>query len=107
MKKILFIAIVFLSTFASAQDTLVMPEKYTAHNKGKFYIYWGGNRETFSKSDITFSGTGYDFTLQDVSAHDKPKGWHIDYINPARMTIPQTNFRIGYFINDKYNISIG
>lgn len=82
-------------------------EKYTAHNKGKFYIYWGGNRETYTKSDITFTGAGYDFTLQDVAANDKPKGWHVDYVNPGRMTIPQTNFRLGYFINDHYNVSIG
>jgi hypothetical protein len=40
-------------------------------------------------------------------ANDKPKGWSIDYVNPGRMTIPQTNLRIGYFINDHYNISIG
>lgn len=91
----------------SAQDVLATPEKYTAHNKGKFYLYWGGNRETFSKSDIRFKGADYDFTLYDVSAHDKPKGWHVDYINPCRMTIPQTNLRIGYFITDKYNISVG
>ena len=73
-------------------------EKYTAHNKGKFYVYWGGNRETFSKSDIRFKGADYDFTLYDVEAHDKPKGWHVDYVNPGRMTIPQTNFRMGYFL---------
>src|SRR5690606_10382942 len=82
-------------------------KKYTAGNKGKIYIYWGGNRDFFSKSDIRFQGDGYDFTLHDVKAEDKPKGWHIDYINPARMTIPQTNLRIGYFISDKYNISLG
>ncbi|PKP15076.1 MAG: hypothetical protein CVU07_11630, partial [Bacteroidetes bacterium HGW-Bacteroidetes-23] len=70
----------------SAQDVTATPEKYTAHNKGKFYLYWGGNRETFSKSDIRFKGADYDFTLYDVSAHDKPKGWHVDYINPCRMT---------------------
>jgi hypothetical protein len=23
------------------------------------------------------------------------KGWHVDYINPAKMTIPQTNFKLG------------
>lgn len=83
------------------------PARYTAHNKGKMFIYWGGNRESFSKSDIHFKGPDYDFTLYDVQASDKPKGWQVDYINPARMTIPQTNFRIGYFINDHYNISIG
>ncbi len=82
-------------------------ERYTAHNKGKFFLWWGGNRESFTKSDIRFQGSNYDFTIDNVGAQDKPKGWHIDYINPARMTIPQTNLRIGYFINDHYNISIG
>lgn len=95
------------SQYTFSQETVENPEKYTAHNKGKFYIYWGGNRDNYSKSDIHFKGADYDFTLYDVTAHDKPKGWHIDYINPARMTIPQTNLRIGYFITDKYNVSIG
>ncbi|WP_371266477.1 hypothetical protein [Flavobacterium sp.] len=91
----------------SAQEAPIRKEKYTTHNKGKFYIYWGGNRETYSKSDIHFKGNDYDFTLYNVSAHDKSKGFHIDYFNPTRMTIPQTNFRVGYFITDKYNISLG
>lgn len=95
------------SQYTFSQETVETPEKYTAHNKGKFYIYWGGNRETYSKSDIHFYGADYDFTIYDVEAHDKPKGWHVDYINPGRMTIPQTNFRLGYFISDHYNISIG
>jgi len=81
--------------------------KYTSHNKGKLYVYWGGNRAHYSDSDIHFKGTNYDFILKDVASHDKPKGYHIDYINPTRMTIPQTNFRLGYFISDHYNISVG
>ena len=95
------------SQYAFSQEIVANPEKYTAKNKGKFYIFWGGNRESYSKSDIRFKGEDYDFTLYDVAAHDKPKGFHIDYINPTRITIPQTNFRLGYFITDKYNISIG
>ncbi len=87
--------------------TLLAQREYTAHNKGKFYFYWGGNRDYFTKSDIRFQGDNYDFTLYDVEAQDKPKGWHIDYINPARMTIPQTNLRVGYFLTDNYNISLG
>lgn len=110
MKKILLFSIIIIcssSQFITAQDTNTTPDKYTAHNKGKFYIFWGGNRESFSKSDIHFEGDNYNFTLNNVGASDKPKGWQIDYVNPARMTIPQTNFRIGYFLNDHYNISIG
>ena len=108
MKQIFYILFLQLSFSVFSQNTEnVMPEKYTAHNKGKIYIFWGGNIDSFSKSDIHFAGAGYDFTLYDVTAQDKPKGWHVDYINPARMTIPQTNFRLGYYITDKYNISIG
>ena len=99
-------ATVLITQFLLAQDT-TKPEKYTAHNKGKFFVYWGGNRESYTKSDIRFYGNDYDFTLQNVTAYDKPKGWHVDYVNPSRMTIPQTNFRVGYFINDHYNITIG
>lgn len=104
--KLLSFLLLVISANIYAQET-VNPEKYTSHNKGKFYFFWGGNRESFSKSDIHFTGDNYDFTLYDVAAHDKPKGWHIDYFNPTRITIPQTNLRIGYFINDHYNISIG
>ncbi|WP_396161145.1 hypothetical protein [Flavobacterium sp.] len=95
------------SQYAFSQETVENPDKYTAHNKGKFYIFWGGNRESYTKSDIRFKGADYDFTIYNIEAHDKPKGFHIDYFNPARMTIPQTNIRVGYFISDHYNISIG
>ncbi|RDI07011.1 hypothetical protein [Flavobacterium sp. AG291] len=95
------------SQYTFAQEVATEPEKYTAHNKGKFFFYWGGNRETYTKSDLHFKGDGYNFTVQDAVADDKPKGWHIDYINPGKMTIPQTNLKVGYFISDHYNISIG
>ena len=90
-----------------AQEKIVVQDTYTSHNKGKFFISWGGNRDSYTKSDITFRGKDYNFTLDNVQAHDKPKGWHIDYLNPSRMTIPQTNFRLGYFLNDHYSVAIG
>ena len=109
MKIIIILLLVFCSSpqLILSQEKIEEPEKYTSHNKGKFYVFWGGNRDNFTKSDIHFSGDNYDFTLNNVEANDKPKGWHIDYLNPARMTIPQTNFKIGYFLTDHYNISIG
>jgi hypothetical protein len=104
---LLSFTLVLFSLNVFAQEAIKIQEKYTAHKKGKFFISWGGNRETYSKSDIQFKGTDYDFTIYDVSAHDKPKGWHIDYINPGRMTIPQTNLRLGYFVNDHYSVALG
>ncbi|OUD33211.1 hypothetical protein [Flavobacterium sp. FPG59] len=110
MKKIfLYIVLFALSCIQNvqAQEEIKIQQKYTAHNKGKFFVSWGGNRDSFTKSDVTFKGKDYNFTLENISSNDKPKGWHVDYINPTRMTIPQTNFRIGYFINDHYSIAIG
>jgi hypothetical protein len=100
------LALVFTNT-ATAQKEITKQDKYTSHNKGKFFVSWGGNRESYSKSDITFRGKDYNFTIENITAHDKPKGFHLDYINPAKMTIPQTNFRMGYFISDHYSIAIG
>lgn len=105
LKPLLVIAGLLFSINIAAQDSA--PKKYTAIKKGKFFISWGGNRETFTKSNITFKGENYNFTIKDATAKDKPKGWHIDYINPTRITIPQTNVKIGYYISDNYVISFG
>lgn len=106
MKTSYYYFVLFLTTtIAIAQENT--PVRYTAHNKGKFFISWGGNRESYSKSDVTFTGKDYRFTVADMRAHDKPKGWHVDYINPTKMTIPQTNLRLGYFFSDHYSVAIG
>ncbi|MCB9201993.1 MAG: hypothetical protein H6604_02945 [Flavobacteriales bacterium] len=79
-----------------------------AQNKGTFYIYWGWNEDSYSKSDIHFKGNGYDFTLHDVEAKDKPLPFGLKpHFQLDKITIPQTNVRIGYFINDKWDISLG
>ena len=76
-------------------------------NKGKMFAYWGWNRGHFSASDITFKGDDYNFTLQDVKSNDKPKPFGIYYFKLDEVTIPQTNFRIGYFFKENYTISLG
>ena len=50
-------------------------------NKEKFYALWGWNRGKFSKSDITFTGADYNFTLQNVKAKDKPKPFGIYFFH--------------------------
>ncbi len=68
--------------------------------KGSMFIFWGWNRAAFSKSDIRFKGNGYDFTLNNVVAHDRPSALSWDYINPGELSAPQFNFRYAYFIKD-------
>lgn len=74
----------------------------------RFYFYGGWNAGSYSKSDITFSGVDYNFRLKNVVAKDRQTPFSFDqYINPKNITIPQYNFRIGYFIKKNWDISFG
>lgn len=104
MKCIVFLFI-FISTFSFSQD-----EKSTSSisKKGSFYVFWGWNRDLYSKSDIMFRGNDYNFTLDNVVAKDRQSPFEFEvYLNPNKITIPQYNFRVGYYFNDKYEISVG
>ena len=81
---------------------------YSSTNKGQFYISWGWNRAAYTKSNISFKGSDYDFELRKVVAHDKPSKFSFrDYLQIDRLTIPQTNFKIGYFIRKNLAITFG
>jgi hypothetical protein len=76
--------------------------------KHSFYIFWGWNRDSYTKSDLHFTGDTYNFTLKNVIADDKQSNFDAGlYFNPSTASIPQYNFRIGYYWNDHYSISIG
>ena len=75
--------------------------------KGEWFVHWGWNFSWYDTSDINFKGSGYDFTLKDVKAKDRPSKLSTDYINPMELTTPQFNFRFGYYIKDNYSISLG
>lgn len=99
------IILLFIPILAFAQNN---SDFNTSGNKGKIFFYWGWNRSAYSNSDIAFTGNNYNFTLTNVVADDRQSPFEIKtHLNPARATIPQYNFRIGYFISDNYNISIG
>lgn len=87
-------------------EEVIQKKKVT--NKGKFFVYWGWNWASYSDSDIRFKGENYDFTLYNVKARDRQTKFSFnDYFNPGRVTIPQTNYRIGYFFKENYTVSIG
>lgn len=107
MKKLLLtLSILLIATgFSFSQDRSNTQQNYRA---GSFYVYWGWNIGWYSNSDIHFTGSNYDFTLSNVYATDRQSKFNVNtYFNPTTVTIPQYNFRIGYFINDHYNISFG
>lgn len=105
MKKILIASLLLaLNCYCIAQDR---PTANSYDHLGKIFVYWGYNRGMYSKTDLHFSGQEYNFTLKNVMAKDRPTPLSGTYFNPTKITIPQYNFRIGYFIKPKYSISFG
>lgn len=122
MKKILSIILLFIfsnstqaqvnqastTSFTTPSKSIFSPErKRNFSRKGNFYFHWGYNNSWYQNSDINFKGPGYDFTIKDVTAQDRQSKLSWDYLNPAEISIPQYNIRIGYFIKDNYSISVG
>jgi len=106
MSKHITILLFLVGTSLIAQDT--QNSNFQTKNKGKLFVYWGWNRGFYSDSDITFKGDDYNFTLNQAKASDRPSEFSIDkYFNPVNITIPQNNYRIGYFFKENYTISIG
>lgn len=97
-----FLVISILSGFAQEEKT-----KNNNVRIGKFYAYWGWNLSGYSKSDITFEGDNYNFTLHDVAAQDRQSPLGLDYLNPLKISIPQYDFRFGYYLKDDLDISFG
>jgi len=106
MKKGVILLLIIMSTSLFAQEITVPINK--KGNKGKMYVLWGWNRAFFSDSDIHFKGDNFDFELKNVEGNDRISEFsYNNYFKWDRVTIPQTNFRIGYFFHDNYTISLG
>jgi hypothetical protein len=75
--------------------------------KNAVYVYWGYNRSIYSKSDVNFSGPDYDITVKDLQAQDRPSRNFGTYVNPATLTVPQFNVRVGWYYKFRWDISIG
>lgn len=120
MKKYLSIAFIITLCFSGnlfsqeKQEICDCPSQ-SKIGKGTFYFSWGYNRDWFSKSDIHFTNNtsevnalkghteSYDFVIYDVTARDRPG---IKDIFRTDLTIPQYNYRIGYFFNNKNDFGI-
>lgn len=84
----------------------------TLRTQGEWYGYWGWNRANYSNSDIHFKGDDHDFILYDVKATDRQTEVNLHnlvtrYFNPMQLTIPQYNWRFGYFVADNWSVSLG
>ena len=70
------------------------------------YIQWGYNREWYTKSNIHFKlNNGSDFILHNATASDKPD-FDAIYKKPFEISIPQYNYRVGFYLNDNHTKAI-
>lgn len=106
--------ITFLFIFLFSFKAIIAQEETSRLNttgnskKGQLFITWGYNRAYYNESDIHFKGDGFDFTLYDVAAEDIPEEFDPKvYFNPVQLTVPQFNFRVGYYFKDNTALSIG
>ncbi len=105
LRSFFFGLMILISFQSSGQNETLFPPNA---QKGNMYVYWGWNLGWFSASDLHYTGDQYDFTLKKVAAKDRQSDFSFGgYFNPAVATIPQYNFRIGYFFHDNYSVSFG
>lgn len=78
--------------------------KNSVGKKGELYLSWGYNKEWYTPSNLHISqpSLGNDYTIRNIYAHDHP-GWNQGLFNRA-FTIPQYNYRLGYFFKDNWAI---
>lgn len=70
------------------------------------YVQWGYNKEWYTSSNIHFSmGNGNHFILHHAKASDKPD-YDAIYKKPFEISIPQYNYRIGFYLNEKQSKAI-
>jgi len=105
LKKNCFVFLfVFLVTPLFAQ---VKQSEAKTNRKGMIFFYFGYNRSIYSKTNLHFTGPAYDFSLYDLKGSDRPVPFGISYINPVTFTVPQYNYRLGYFFTSNLCISAG
>lgn len=104
MHRLLTVMLVLLATIpARAQQT---SKEFQLSEK--FYLYWGWNRGWYSKSDVHLFGSDHDFVLHDAEARDLQSDFSFrKYFYITSLSVPQTNIKLGYYLNDKYSFAVG
>jgi hypothetical protein len=82
-----------------------LAQKTKAERKGEFYFSWGYNKEWYTHSDVKVSqpSLNSNYTLQNVHSHDHI-GWDEGLLS-IPISIPQYNYRLGYFFNRKKGLA--
>ncbi|MCW3087681.1 MAG: hypothetical protein JWQ78_1067 [Sediminibacterium sp.] len=84
---------------------LLAAQKKKVERAGEFYFSWGYNKEWYTRSNVTVDQPSLNnhYTLRNVHSHDHP-GWD-EGLFSIPISIPQYNYRFGYFFNKKKGLA--
>jgi hypothetical protein len=94
-----------LFSLAQQSGSQIIPSS-TSKTQGKkvrkheLYFSWGYNKEWYTNSNVSVSqpALGNSFTFTNVKGVDHP-GWENEQFFTKALSIPQYNYRLGYFID--------
>lgn len=94
----------FFSLFVLNNPATAQSEK-KKHRTGSIYASWGYNTEWYTPSTVHVDqpSLGNKYDLVQVNAHDH-KGWDMRLLS-QQPTIPQYNYRLGYYFNEKQDLA--
>lgn len=102
--RIVFVAIAVLFSYATS---VAQAKKEHKKKTGSIYFSWGYNMEWYTNStvEIKQNEIGNNYKLIHVKGHDH-RGWDESggIFNKA-LTIPQYNYRLGYYFNEKQDLA--
>jgi hypothetical protein len=104
MGKIKYVVLT-LMVFLFCSDMMAQSTtKKKKERKGEFYFSWGYNKEWYTHSNVHVvqNSLGNDYKMVGITAHDHP-GWNEQFFTKA-ISIPQYNYRLGFFFNKKKNL---
>lgn len=101
-----FYAVVLLFFFGSIFPIQALHAQQYTGKKGEIYFSWGYNKEWYTHSNIHINqpSLGNHYTFKNTIGVDKP-GWNGHFFQKA-LTIPQYNYRIGYFFKDNWAVEL-
>jgi hypothetical protein len=99
MRKIA--AIILLLSVCNSSDAQTKTKRIDG-----MYFQWGYNMEWYTRSNIHFKmQNGDHFTLEKAKGRDKPD-FEAIYKNPGDISIPQYNYRLGFYLNHSHTKAI-
>jgi hypothetical protein len=105
MRYLLHVSGLCLALFICFSHPAQAKQKKTKPNRtGSIYFSWGYNKEWYTNSTLSISqpSLNNNYQLVQAHAHDHP-GWDEGLFQEA-LSIPQYNYRLGYFFGPKQNL---